>query len=378
MKYIDIIKETTIANFRGKAGWWNTNKGFVYLQKMYHNLDVVYYPEKFGLTTDDIISISQEVKSLIKRNEYVDVDSDISECDDITHWMIENGWVKFSIQNNLDLSVDAKTTRILQSFLNSLEFKIKSVWYRIYNPYKEGVLEHDYLEFFIKRGFLKEQCLNEEVVTSGKWWYNTKNKQAVKVSMQHHCIDVFDNSQKYGYTKNIINKNSIATREYGAYNDSKRAYFSYDEGLMTFMLNEHWVRVVIKQNDNSVCMECADLRDAQKTLQWITNSLIPDIVLIDLRSEEDLSHYSLDNYNDIEYFIKRGFFRRKLGESKLKEYQLVDLEKYEKLIGTTKKAKEIVGDEICNNRKLLTKLINNNNPDNLLKAAAARMILRSI
>jgi hypothetical protein len=158
-----------ISDFRNYAGWWKRDNGFINLNENYHTLDVLIHPEKYGYSSDVISDISDIATKYFK--EPAKYESLATDDDDIVEWMLERGWVKVSQSNNNNIVADSYTAKNLQNFVNfyikTSNEEIKTLWYRIYKPYKEGVLEYDPYDYdnkfekFIKYGTLTEFQLND-------------------------------------------------------------------------------------------------------------------------------------------------------------------------------------------------------------------------
>ena len=138
------------------------------------------------------------------------------------------------------------------------------------------------------------------------WWYNTRTKKSVKVSIIH--ADVIEQTpEKLGLTdKDIISvggkKNDLPTRDF------------FSDELAELLKRKGWAEVSLTTNIGSRGTDEANIRtesrrEAKETLKWILKTFNPNLERVFISNKKTPKNINLQS-GQIEAFIKTGRVQR--------------------------------------------------------------------
>ncbi len=107
--------------------------------------------------------------------------------------------------------------------------------------------------------------LEEELTNIPKWWYNTKTRKAVRVARDFHIQQVFSTPEKFGLTKDDVEKFSKDIR-----------LRDRIEKLAKPLRKAGWTEVTWLKRPNEVMIRAENNGLAQKTLAWFLKQVKAD------------------------------------------------------------------------------------------------------
>jgi len=200
---------------------------------------------------------------------------------------------KFRFTNQFGLDKKTIRTKVSQRTFKNRGDKVSRTSRLGYDvtPLKESLLS---FKQFLNEGFRKA------------WWYNSRTKKSVKVSIIH--ADVIEQTpEKLGLTdKDVFSvggkKNDFPTRDF------------FSDKLSELLKRKGWAEVSLTTDMGSRGSDEANIRtessrEAKETLKWIIATFHPTLERVFITNQKAPKHINLQG-GQIEVFVKTGRVQR--------------------------------------------------------------------
>lgn len=194
--------EMSIASFRGYAGWFRNDVGFVPLDEHYHTMDVVMHPDKYQLSIEEIMDTCPSVAHAVeKAGGKVTDDPIIVENDQVFEYMNKLGWSRIGYQKfSQAVTIVSPNVREMRKAIMGFgekfsELKFDTVFYRLNDTGQEGSIMGDDLDLFIDKGRLPRVQFGHQ-----KMFSSLVNDGLVITEFQLSDLENYE--QKIGNTEN--------------------------------------------------------------------------------------------------------------------------------------------------------------------------------